>query len=222
MQWALAQAPAIQLLVRQPGWYRVSQAALIEAGLDQTIDPRLLQLFADGVAHPLYVSGEDDGRLHIGDRVEFYGEGLDTPWTDTRIYWLVLGTQPGLRVSQKTFSPALPAPAHFPYTLTWHERHLYVPAIRNGEAENFFGAIIHAQPHRQHLQLPHLVYPSPPPSSVELAIALQGVGTGEHRVAVHLNEHAVGTIAFAGQNEANTTFSVPYTWLHCTGQKINY
>ncbi|ETX07607.1 MAG: hypothetical protein ETSY2_10265 [Candidatus Entotheonella gemina] len=213
LQWALAQAPAIQLLVRQPGWYRVPQAALIEAGLDPAIDPRLLQLFADGVPHPVYVSGENDARLDANDWLAFYGKGLDTPWTDTRIYWLAAGTQPGRRVPQNTFSPASPAPTHFPYTLTWHERHLYAAAIRNGEAENFFGAIINSEPYRQDLLLDHLVAPSFAPPNAELEIALHGVSTGEHHVSVHLNGHTVGTMAFTGQNADLTTFSVPYNWL---------
>ncbi len=213
VQWALAQAPAIQLLIRAPGWYRVSQAALIKAGLDPSIDPRLLQLFADDVPHPLYVSGEEDRRFDPDDAVEFYGESLDTPWTNTRIYWLVAGTKLGLRVPHKTSSPSLPAPSHFPSTLTWHERHLYVAAIRNGEAENFFGAIINANPHAQDLWLRHLVYPTLPQPEAELEIALQGVSTGEHRVAVQLNGHPAGTLTFAGQDYGIATFPVPHAWL---------
>ncbi len=211
VQWALAKTPAIQLLVREPGWYRVTQATLVQAGLDPAIDPRTLQLFADGVPHRLLVSGEDDGRFDPSDVIEFYGEGLDTPWADTRIYWLVPGTWPGTRVPRiEPLLPALPAPPHFPLTLTWHERHVYVTAIRNGEAENFFGAVVNTEAAEHNLWLSHLA--PGPQSGAQLEIALHGVGPGLHQVAVQVNEQPVGTITFTGQAYELTTFRVPHHW----------
>ncbi len=213
VQWALAEVPAIQLLVRESGWYRVSPTTLIEAGLDPMVDPHLLWLFADGVPHRLHIDGQEDGRLDADDAVEFYGSGLDTPWTDTRVYWLVVGITPGPRVPQTALVPTPPAPAHFPATLTWHERHLYVAAIRNGEAENFFGAVINATPHTQDLRLHHLIHLHTTHAETQLEIALQGVSHGEHRVAVHVNGHPTGTMTFADQTYDVATFALPPTRL---------
>jgi hypothetical protein len=97
-QWALAAQPAITLGVRQAGWYRVGQPALVAAGLDPGIDPRRLQLFVQGQQVPILVSGAQDGRFDPKDTVEFYGVGLDTPSTDTQVYWLVAGSSPGKRI----------------------------------------------------------------------------------------------------------------------------
>jgi len=33
----------------QPGWYRVTQKTLVDAGLSASVDPRRLQLFVDGI-----------------------------------------------------------------------------------------------------------------------------------------------------------------------------
>ena len=32
--------------------------------------------------------------------IEFYGTGLDTPYTDTNVYWLYAGTRPGKRIQK--------------------------------------------------------------------------------------------------------------------------
>src|SRR5581483_1754599 len=97
-QWAVAAGAAVKLSIRQEGWYRIRQADLIAAGLDPANDPHNLQLFVDGRQQPILVTGEEDGRFDATDGIEFYGTGLDTASTDTRVYWLVQGEQPGMRI----------------------------------------------------------------------------------------------------------------------------
>src|SRR5439155_943884 len=78
VQWRLAASVALKLGVQAEGWYKVSQFELVAAGLDPRVNPRYLQLFADGVEVPLLVTGEQDGRFDASDAIEFYGLGLDT------------------------------------------------------------------------------------------------------------------------------------------------
>src|SRR3989441_3254428 len=157
VQWKLAASVALKLGVQAEGWYRVSQAELVAAGLDSRVDPRRLQLFADGVEVPLLVIGEQDGRFGPSDAIEFYGLGLDTSWTDTRTYWLVAGSQAGKRVgwvpSRQTGALA---PLSFPQTLDWRPRLDYWAAILNGEAGNFFGPPVCSQPGDQDLLVTQL------------------------------------------------------------------
>ena len=97
-QWALAQQPAVKIGVRRTGWFRVTQAALVGAGLDPSVDPRRLQLFVNGVEQAITVSGEADGQFDATDSLGFYGEGVDTAYTDLRVYWVVSGASPGRRI----------------------------------------------------------------------------------------------------------------------------
>jgi hypothetical protein len=97
-QALLAARPAVKLGVRQEGWYRVTQPELVAAGLNPGADPRLLQLYVDGGEVPMRVTGQEDGRLDPGDAIEFYGLGLNESWTDTRVYWLVVGARAGKRI----------------------------------------------------------------------------------------------------------------------------
>jgi hypothetical protein len=207
-QWALAARPAIKLLVKSEGWYRVPQPALVAAGLDPRVDARTLQLFADGAEQPLYLSGRADRALSPDEAIEFYGVGLDTPWTDTRTYWLTWGSQRGQRVPvlpARGRAPAL-APS-CPFTVERQDRVLYAAALLNGEAENFFGPVISLEPVAQDLALPH-VDPAAP-GDAQLEVVLQGLTAGPHTVRITLNGGEVGTLTFADQTQGVFRKAIP-------------
>ncbi len=211
LQHTLATAPALILTVRESGWYRVSQAALIEAGLDPQIDPRQLQLFANGYPQPLHVIGESDGQLDPDDAIEFYGEGLDTAWSDTQAYWLVVGLQPGTRLSQMEALSQSPTSESFAFTVEQRERTVYVPAVQNGLDENFFGVVIAADPVDQTLYLTHL--DPTPPSEAHLVVTLQGITTHAHQVRVRLNGQEIGVLTVSGRTRAIGEFALPQSQL---------
>ncbi len=99
VQWELANQRALRIGVRADGWYRITQAQMTAAGFDVTANARNLQLFAEGIEQAISVS-RDDGALSSADFVEFWGRGLDTPTSETRVYWLVNGTQSGKRITR--------------------------------------------------------------------------------------------------------------------------
>ena len=122
-QWAVAQTAAVKIGVRRTGWVRVTQATLVAAGLDPTVDPRRLQLFADGVEQAITVTGEADGQFDPTDTIGFYGRGVDTAYTDIRVYWVVAGAQSGRRILSTTStlsaqSTPTPTPTAPPVTQT--------------------------------------------------------------------------------------------------------
>ena len=49
-QQEIASRPAVKIGVERAGWYRLTQAQLLSAGLATAINPRMLQLFVDGRA----------------------------------------------------------------------------------------------------------------------------------------------------------------------------
>jgi hypothetical protein len=197
-QWAIAAGPAVKLGIRHEGWYRIGQPDLVAAGLDPMIPPNRLQLFVDGQEQPISVVGEQDGRFDPQDAVEFYGTGLETPSTDMRIYWLVSGTMSGRRIATgRGLSASQLAPRSFLFTVERKDRVLYFAALRNGEAENFFGPAITTEPVQQSLSLQHL--DSAPPGLAKLDLALQGATQGTHRVGVWLNGVGITTVTFEGQ-----------------------
>ncbi len=204
LQHVLAETPAIVIHIQKPGWYRVSQSELVEAGLDPAIDPRHLQLFVQGQAHAMTVIGEGDGRFDPQDAITFYGQGIDTPWSETQPYWLVVGARLGTRISTSAELTGPKAGTSFLDTLIQRERKFYSPAIQNGEAENFFGAVINSATTTQMLEMGPLDLTSP--SAAQLTIRLQGATPGPHQVQVTLNQIPLGVVTFMGKNNVMQTF----------------
>jgi hypothetical protein len=197
-QKALASMSALKLSVREDGWYRATQAALVAAGLNANADMRYLQLYADGIEIPIVInSNKPTGALKAGDSIEFYGVALDTLTADSREYWLVSGTTLGKRIKAQTLKNVssgglLPS---FEYTVERKERLLYFSGLLNGETENFFGQVINNAPVAQTLSVQHLNSAAAP----RLEVALQGVTLQDHVVSVLVNGTGVGVLNFTGQ-----------------------
>jgi len=208
MQQFLASRPAVKPLVREEGWYRVTQPELVAAGLSSRVDPRYLQLFLEGIEQPFRVIGKGC-RF---DAIEFYGAGLDTPSTDTKVYWLVEGTKPGIRVESSNSQGGQIVSLSFPYTVEKKERRIYFAALRNGDEGNFFGPLVYpAVQVDQLLEIRHL-----DPGALEdalLEVALQGVTTVAHRVKILVNEVEVGELVFEGQSRGFVSLPISQSLL---------
>jgi hypothetical protein len=164
----------------------------------------------------MVVQGEENGRV---DAIEFYGMGLDNPYSDTRTYWLVAGNALGMRMdSVKTWKTRPVADSGFPFTMQWKPRTLYFAALLNGDADNFFGPTVGPDPVSQNLNISHLS--SAGPGASQLQVTLQGVTAGGHNVAIQLNGSQVGTVTFSDQNEGTATFAILNAQLHEGGNAL--
>ncbi len=202
-QAVIAGQPAVKISVQREGWYRISQSELSAAGLDSRVDPRLLQLSVDGQEQPLNIVTAKDGSLTA---IEFYGVGVDSPYTNLRTYWLAAGEKPGKRIVQNDAAGPEATGGSFPYTVERRDRTVYFAGLRNGEKENFFGSVIARDPVDQSLTLSRLDAESSDLATLE--VALQGVSTAEHSVNVELNGSYAGTISFNRQSEGVGRFNV--------------
>ncbi len=211
LQSSLASLPAVKIGVKQEGYYRVTQAELLRAALDPKVDPRLLQLFVDGVEQPIKVTGERDGRFDSSDSIEFYGVGLDAASTDTRVYWLVAGTKPGKRIAITQDKGGQLTSGGFPYTVERKDRTIYFSALKNGDAENFFGAVVASQPVDQSLWIQHLDQTAQSGASIE--VSLQGVTRVAHNVRVQLNGTDVTRLNFTDQSRDRRLVSISQSLL---------
>lgn len=213
-QRSIAGGAAVKLGVRSAGWYRVTQPELVAAGLSPDFNPELLQLYLDGVEQPMVVRGAGT-QPGANDAIEFYGTGIDTRATDTRTYYLVVGSQPGRRITTKskgrtgrTFARGTVADAtSFLYTVERRDRVLRFAALLNGEADNFFGPLVSAAPTAQILNVKQLAANNAQTATLE--VALQGGTLQAHQIKVSINNVEAGTISFANQERPVTRFSIP-------------
>lgn len=98
------------LLVDQTGIYRVTYADLLAAGLDLTGQKAAdIALMVGGQPVPMFVSGPD--LFGEDSYFEFYGEGLDTLYTDTNVYALWVDKGSALRVGVDSSALSSESPA---------------------------------------------------------------------------------------------------------------
>jgi len=202
----LASRPAVKISIQHEGWYRVTQPELVAAGLERDADVRTLRLIAEGVDQPFLIDGRSSGTFGHSDAIEFYGTGIDTPFSDTRVYWLVSGDGTGEHIGAAAGGHGgSAAPASFPFTALLEQRTTYFAALLNGEnSDNFFGALVGSTPVEQDLTVAHS---DPGFTSPSLAVTLQGaVDQQEHRVSVTLNGNYLGEMDFSGLANYTQTF----------------
>ena len=203
----LENEPAVKISVQSEGWYRVTRAQLVAAGLDPRASAQTLQLFAEGVEQPILILGNQSGQLGPNDAIEFYGTGIDTPYSGTRVYWLVFGRQMGKQIPLTRAFSGGSQPQAFPATAVREDRTVYFAALLNGEnQDNFFGALVTNAPVDQDLDAVHSVASSLP---VTLDVTLQGVTDAQdHSVSVAFNGALLGNLTFSNMNNFTSSFPV--------------
>ena len=210
-QFELAAHPAVKIYVRHEGWYRVGQADLLKAGLDPTVDPAYLHLYAEAVEQPLEITGATQGPGGFGPQaaISFYGTGIDTAFSGTRVYWLVAEEGRGARIPKlQPSAGSNQPPASYWSAVELQQHTVYFAALLTTNDQNFFGALISSTPVNQVLAVPHF-----DPTSMQTArieVSLQGVIVGyPHDVAVSLNGNAIGDVIFTGQDTGTLTANIP-------------
>ncbi len=84
-RFTVADHVAVKIAVDHEGWYRLTLAQLTASGIDSGTDPRSLHLFAEGIEQPLLYTGHSSNRVSPADTIEFYGTGIDTPYSAERV-----------------------------------------------------------------------------------------------------------------------------------------
>ena len=210
-QFELAAQSAVKISVQHEGWYCVTQPQLVQAGLDPSVDPSLLHLYAEAIEQPIKITGATSGPGGFGPQASicFYGTGIDTQYSGTRIYWLAAGEPQGERI------PLLPLsagsnqpPASFPFVVEITPRTTYFSALTTAHGNNFYGPLVSSTPLSQTLQVAHLDATSTEP--VHLDVGLQGIILGmPHDITIALNGSNLGDLTFTGQGKGQLEVSVP-------------
>jgi uncharacterized repeat protein (TIGR01451 family) len=210
-QFELAARPGVKIFVGHEGWYQVTQPALVQAGLDPNVDPTLLHLYAEAVEQPLRITGATPGPGGFGPQaaINFYGTGINTPFSGARVYWLVAGEGRGARIPQLPVSSGSnQPPLSYWATVELQQHTIYFAALLTQNDQNFFGALVSPTPVEQTLATPN--FNSASTQAARLELVLQGVITGfPHDVSVVLNGTPLGDVVFSGQEQGSLGVSIP-------------
>jgi hypothetical protein len=207
----LASQPGAKIFVQREGWYQVSRQNLIDAGWDPGTSPTYLQMWAEGVQQAIMVNTGTNGTFDAVETIEFYATGLDTPSTSSRVYWLVQGSSPGLRIAAASSTRGKTGPTSFNSTIASCSKIFYAPGIPAGSGDGFYGDSVTAMPVNKSLDVADPALSSP--INATLTVSLQGAYIWTHTVTVQLNGNTAGTMNFNGEVSQTTSFSVPSSWI---------
>lgn len=203
----------LKLEVAQDGFYQVTYDDLIAAGFSlDGMDPRLLQMTVGGVEIALWVVGEEDGRFDPGDWLLFYGEAVDTVYTDVNVYWLSFAGSPGLRMGSRSVTPSgqPPLAQRFTDTIGWEVNSFYwqtMPGLL-GADRWFWGSTLTAPETRGYpLPTPGLLPEHTAQVYLHLHSYTAAPGNG-HQVRVRLNGTEVGAAAWNGITPMTVTATI--------------
>lgn len=207
---SLNQFSAVKISVSSEGWYSVASSQLVAAGMPQGTDSRSLQLYAEGIEQPIKIVGRQSGPLGPNDSIQFYGTGIDTPFSGTRIYWLVWGRGPAEQiVDEPAYASNSSGAESFPFTVLFEQRTTYFAALLNGDNnDNYFGALVTSAPVDQDIAVTNIDPNSSIPQTID--VTLQGATEGQaHNVSVVLNGTSLGEMNFTGEANVTNTFAIP-------------
>ena len=218
--------PAWKVLVNRTGLYRLTYADLQTAGVPvDTLDPRTLRLYNQGTEVAVHVAGQEDASFDDGDTVEFYGQALDTRYTDTNVYWLTYGGAVGQRMTTRDGTPAgAPTPVAFTATARIEENHAYWASVPTGDDHWFWQYMRAISPTHSVTEPLSVVYTgtvslvATDTPTCTVGIFLYGATSDstvapDHHAIVYLNDHLVAETWWDGQTPYSTTVEVPQSYL---------
>jgi hypothetical protein len=161
-QW-LAGQPALKIRVDREGMYRVTRTQLSNAGFNVNVSGNFWRLFVDGVEQNIVVGPQDS-------YIDFYGRAQDTRESAEKVYYLVGGSMKGRRmaVRRTRAGHASENSVSFNQTVTRKFRTTYFTTLKNGDEENYFGAVLG----------------NPAGASVSGTLALNGLDPAPHQATV--------------------------------------
>ena len=170
-----------------------------------------MHLYAEAIEQPIQITGATVGPGGFGPQasISFYGTGIDTVFSGTRVYWLAAGNAAGSRIPQlESGSGSNQPPTSFSATALLQQRTIYFAALITKDGQNFFGAFVSPTPVDQILDVPHLDATSIQTPHID--ISLQGIVLGfPHDVSVALNGMSIGDVIFTGQDKGKLSIDIP-------------
>ncbi len=206
-------SPAWKVSVNRTGLYRLTYADLQAAGLPvDALDPRTFRLYNQGSEVAIHVPGQEDGHFDAGDTLEFYGQALDTRYTDTNVYWLTYGITNGLRMAERDGTPTgAPMPTSFTATARIEENRSYWPSVPTGDDHWFWKYMSAVSP--THSVTQPLTATFTGTIGLVATDTLNAAVNPDHHARVYLNDHWIADAWWDGQTPYSAMVAVPQSYL---------
>lgn len=206
--WVVSQ-PGVRIGVRREGFHRVTKAELQNAGFDVNGNSSLWQLYREGVEQAILIGPN-------ADYIDFWGKGVDTPETDTAMYYLVSGPSAGKRIATKVARPVAGTvtSANYSQEFFQKQRSTYLQQVLNGDAENYWGAPILATADTTY----NFTLTGVDFASVQSTLELKFQGysvfpVDQHNVQITLNGNSLAPATGTGRTPFSKQYTIPTSHL---------
>ncbi len=197
--------------VETAGLYRIGFDDLLAVGLDWTGVKMKSLAVVDASGAPVPIRTNSTRSFTPGRWVEFWGEPVDTLYTGTNVYHLVVDPSMRLLMDRDRARPprrnATPVDTYL-HTEVVEEQNLYSPTAPGDDPWYGFNVFSFGAPLETVVELDHVAA-----GAGSIDVRMWGVFDFEpiddHDVAVAVNGVAVGNIRFGGTNDAALTAAVP-------------
>ena len=206
-------SPAWKVAVVDEGFYEISRQDLEAVGFPvDTPTPENIRMFNQGQEVAL------DVRLDAFDEVEsivFYGQAIESKYTVQNVYWLAVGSQPGLRIGQRSGAPTgADIPENYPHELYLEQNHIYRAIAPGGNnLDRFFWAMLYP-PGTPSWTYTFTLQNQPFAASGTMRVDLLGLNSfsniyPDHHVVFYLNNVYLGETWFDGRTWQNVQLTLP-------------
>ena len=201
----------IEFLVSENGIYRVTYEELLAAGFDLTgVTSAYLALTNQG--EPVRMRVVAARTFGSGAFIEFYGEGLDTLYTDTNVYTLQVEAELAFRTyrNRRRIRPGHSAPEFYIESFELDENTLYINHSPTGDPwfmkRLFARGTTPAAATYDLSGVDHVVNGAAPAT---LDAVFFGVGDGGHSVRIDINGRPLVTEQFSGWSLRTPSTTLP-------------
>jgi len=188
--------PFYKIMLDQDGIYELTYSELNLAGIPvASLNPRTFQLFNQNQEVAIYVTGNDPDTFVSGEAILFYGEKINTKFTDTNVYWLTWGIENGLRMDEVNGTPGIgTTDDYFLRTTHLEEDHNYQSSRPSGpDFDHWYWGYVYSSSSTEAMtvttQLDHIANPAP--DIVVRGLLRSFSGEPQHRSRIYLNGHPI-------------------------------
>ena len=225
------EAPTVAIEVSKTGVTRITRADLAGAGFPvSNINPTFLTLTYVGEEVAYRWEGDSDAAFEPGEAMLFYADPRFSRWANYDTYFLSIGSDPGLHMASRPANPGSLPDGTASVEIDFESNTIYTP--------DCFCAPIPAGRDGDRWIWDKLQLPTPSSASYPFDLAavdlLQPAGltlwmigftdpppTLDHRVAVSINDVALGNLEWSGKNAIQGAFEIPPGTLVEGGNTLN-
>ncbi len=204
--------PWYRVAINSDGMYKITCAQL--QALGATPDPNTIKIYKQNTELALYQAWSSGDPCDGDHYIAFWGQGLDTKYTDTNAYWLTYGGADGKRMTTRDGSGSGSATTEYTHTVHVEDNRYYHSMIPHLEGfEHWYWEILSSAWLPFTFTVSSLV--TTPPYSATLDFNLAAYTTGAHRTQIRINGYTtpITEVVWSGMGPLTGTVSFPMTYL---------